>query len=591
MNLLLVLLGLVTYPAHKSTIDYTLHFDSTHLDIVEVEIQLRGAPESFHVAMKVHAEYDARYWRYLDDFRVDHTADDQVAAVEREDSTLWRVTMPGGRGVIRYRVHVQPPESEIRRAWMPYVRADGGGALINSPDFFLYLPELTNAPVTLHLDIPAGWRVATAFPGRGSVTALLDSPILAGRLREWSFADRGTNYHIVYWPLPAAAVFDTLVFVAEIRGLTSAALEIFGSAPGREYYFLIQDGADDALEHRGSVTIGVTSERLARDPHASLAEIAHEFFHTWNLVAIHPAGYNALDYRPPRRTPSLWFGEGVTLHYAEVLPRRAGLADSSPTRLEHLASLLERYHGSPATLRVSPERASLAFEDSPATNPDATGGYYLQGELLGEVIDARVRSATGERRGLDDVIRALYARSGTPRDSGYTARDLETTIDSVCGCDLSAFFAGQVRGTGPIDVMLVLARLGLRLVVDTVAATDAGGRPLPDLRLRIDFSASRPLLQLAVTNPTTAWALAGLRTGDQLTAINGAPIRSWDDLQAALRGVHIGDRAAVEIRRDERPLTITVPVSGYTRPRVQFIDAADVTPDQRSRRQEWFAGR
>jgi len=76
-----------------------------------------------------------------------------------------------------------------------------------------------------------------------------------------------------------------------------------------------------------------------------------------------------------------------------------------------------------------------------------------------------------------------------------------------------------------------------------------------------------------------------------LIAINRAPIRSWDDLQAALRGLHVGDSAAVEIRRDERPLTITVPVSGYTRPRVQFIDVPAVTPDQRSRRQEWLAGR
>ncbi|HLQ68682.1 MAG TPA: hypothetical protein VK124_04085 [Gemmatimonadales bacterium] len=47
----------------------------------------------------------------------------------------------------------------------------------------------------------------------------------------------------------------------------------------------------------------------------------------------------------------------------------------------------------------------------------------------------------------------------------------------------------------------------------------------------------------------------------------------------------------MEIRRDERPLTITLAVSGYTRPRVRFVDAADVTAEQRSRQQEWFAGR
>jgi predicted metalloprotease with PDZ domain len=592
INLLLTLWRLTVCPtcAPAPTIGYTLRLDRTHLDVVDVEMQLRGAPDTFHLAMRVHAEYDARYWRYVEDLRVEQTADDGRATIAREDSTLWRVTLPGGRGVIRYRIHVQPPEPNTRRAWMPYVRADG--ASINGPDFFLYLPGFPTAPVTLQLRVPDGWRVATAFPGRGSVAMLLDSPILAGRLREWSFSDRGTRYHVVYWPLPAAAAFDTTAFVAELQGLTRAALDVFGSAPTSEYYFLVQDGADDALEHRGSVTIGVSSSNLARDPHASLTEIGHEFFHSWNLVAIHPLGYNALDYRPPRRTPSLWFGEGVTLHYADVLARRAGLIDSTPTRLEHLASLLSRYYGSPAIQRVSPARASLAFEDSPVTNPDATGGYYIQGELLGEVIDARIRSATNEQRSLDDVLRAMYARSRAPKDSGYTAQDLETVADSVCGCDLSALFAEQVRSTGPIDLTPVLSRLGLLLVVDTIPAADAAGQPIPDQRLHIDFAgAHAPApLYVAISNPATAWARAGLRTGDELVAINGTPIRAFSDFQTALRALRIGDRASVELRRGGAPLTITVPVSGYTRSRARLIDAPNVTAEQRSHREAWMRG-
>ncbi len=34
-------------------------------------------------------------------------------------------------------------------------------------------------------------------------------------------------------------------------------------------------------------------------------------------------------------------------------------------------------------------------------------------------------------------------------------------------------------------------------------------------------------------NPTTAWARAGLRTGDQLVAINGIAIQNRTDLQRA----------------------------------------------------------
>ncbi len=220
-----------TWP--RPTIAYTLRFDAAHLDVAELAIELRHAPTSVSLAMRVHAEYDARYWRYVDGFQIEHTANDGAASVVREDSTLWRVTLPGGHGVVRYRVHIQAPPSGVRRAWLPYARPDG--AFINSPDFFLYLPDFPNAPATVHLDVPPGWRVATALPSGGAsaeraafdAATLVDSPILLGALHDWSFAERGTTYHVVYWPLPDAARFDSSALVDEIHRLTKAALDVF----------------------------------------------------------------------------------------------------------------------------------------------------------------------------------------------------------------------------------------------------------------------------------------------------------------------------------------------------------------------------
>ncbi len=216
-----------------------------------------------------------------------------------------------------------------------------------------------------------------------------------------------------------------------------------------------------------------------------------EFFHTWNLVAIHPAGYNDLSYRPPTRTPGLWIGEGITLYYADALPRRAGLARESNSRLEHFQTLVQRYVGSPISVHVSPERASLAFGDSPRTNLDAAASYYLQGELLGDVIDALVRDSTHDRRGLDDVMRALYRRSQLPGYLGFTSRDFELAVDSTCGCTAAALFDNVVRGSAPIDPAPVAARLGLQLIIDSVAAADSAGRPLPDLRLSLEFGRAK----------------------------------------------------------------------------------------------------
>ena len=323
--------------APLSQISYVLTLDSAHLDVADVRLRVSGAPATFHLAMKVHAEYDAKYWRYLDEMRIT-CGGGRAGTVVREDSTLWRADGCGGAGEIQYRVHIQPAPVGLRRAWLPYARDDG--AFINPPDFFLYVPELTASPIALALRTPRSWRVATALDQRGTRTVrtasnaqtFLDSPILVGHFKLWDFTDQGTRYHVAYWALPTAPAFDTTRFVDRLRRLTHAAALAFGPPPAsRDYWFLFQDGAWDALEHGASVTIGVPSEQLARNAGASTTEIAHEFVHTWNLVALHPAGYNDLGYRPPSRTPSLWIGEGITLYYADVLPRRAGIADTTPS--------------------------------------------------------------------------------------------------------------------------------------------------------------------------------------------------------------------------------------------------------------------
>ena len=146
--------GFVPAPRPRPTLAYTLQIDSAHTDVLDVAIRFRGLPATFLLAMKRHAEYNAGYWRYIEGMRVDGSGDDDAAGIVRMDSTLWRVTLPGGRGVLRYRLRVQPP-ADPRRAWQTYVRADG--ALINPPDVFLYLPTLAGTPVTVKLRFPRSW--------------------------------------------------------------------------------------------------------------------------------------------------------------------------------------------------------------------------------------------------------------------------------------------------------------------------------------------------------------------------------------------------------------------------------------------------
>jgi predicted metalloprotease with PDZ domain len=254
--------------------------------------------------------------------------------------------------------------------------------------------------------------------------------------------------------------------------------------------------------------------------------------------------------------------------------------------------LLERYYGSPIYRSVSPVRASLAFGDSPADNADATGGYYLQGELLAGVLDALVRDSTHESKGLDDIMRAMFERSLTSAGRGYSDDDFERVSDSVCTCRLDELFARQVRGAGPIDVRAELARLGLRAEIDSVPATDTLGNALPDLRLGIDFTVPTP--RLVIQDSSTRWSAAGLRTGDQLITIAGEPAHSFADFRRALSGLRVGEDASavpVEIERRGQRMRVSVLVAGYRRARVRLVDATTVTSAERARRNAWLHGR
>jgi predicted metalloprotease with PDZ domain len=556
-------------------------------------MRVQGAPSSLRLAMKVHPEYDARFWRFLDSMTVTGTADDRAVQIRRRDSTLWQVAIPGGRGEINYLLHLLPDEPGLRDAWRCVVRDDG--ALLNPPDVLLYLADFASQPATIELRIPRSWSVATSLTTSDSgrilrapnVAVMLDAPMLLGHLREWRFRLAKHDVFVDYWPLPNAQPFDTTAFVDVLRRLSAQALAIFRSLPSPSYHFLLEDGAGDALEHGSSVTIGVPSAELSRNPRARIDDIAHEFFHTWNLVAIHPDSYGHLSYMRPAPTTGLWLGEGVTLYYADVLVRRAGLADSTTgTRAERLADLLSRYYGATWRGRVSPEAASLAFGQTLLVNPSATGSYYLQGELVGEALDATIRDSTHDRRTLDDVMRALYARSAGGH--GFTDGELVGIVDSLCSCRMDRWFADVVQGPAPIDLAPAARRLGWHLVVDTVPAIDPRGRPLADARLGgavVDSS-----VRFIVTTPTGLWGRVGLRTGDVVVDVNGARPTTFFDLFHAVRGMAVGDSLTMNVRRDGVPIHIATVMSGYDRPRVRLVDLAAVTPEQQSRRTRWLSG-
>lgn len=597
-----------SHAALKAVIGYTLRVDSTDLSGWRVTMQLRNATGTFRLAMSAHAEYDDRYWRYVRDVDVE-----PAGTVTRVDSAVWEVSAPPGEVKVQYRIALPAPDSGPRAAWRPFLTPTGG--LIGGPHAFMYLLGSEPMPVAVTLDLPASWEVATGLPpavtpgdqgGRlghrdrrfwsyvaVNAGSLMDSPMLVGRLRQWHFVEAGVTHRVIYWPLPNAMPFDTTRFVSGIQAIVHQTFALFGRAPYRDYTFLFEDGAySGGLEHRNSLSMGAQSADLARDPSSVLFETAHEFFHTWNLLAIRPAERYDIDYRTQPPIASLWFSEGLTMYYADLLMRRAGFPLHDSTRTAHLQRLIGSYLANPAYGRFSAESISrVAYNVEPGELGDYAASTHLQGELIGMMLDLMVRDATHGQRSMDDVMRELFSHAGTVKPPPSRAepapylidgRALEQAIETVCGCDVTPFFDAHVRGAGAIDFDRYLALAGLGTQVTWGPAMYNGERER-DLRMWGWQSDRDGLLRIVINNPASVWGRAGLHSRDRLLSLNGVAVTTWPELRAKLQAIRLGDTVRVEVARTaaREPYVATVVVAGFERPTVRLERLPNATLAQR----------
>ena len=565
----------------QPVIAYILHVDSADLSGFNVSMTVRGKRDTTLLAMVAHPEYDDKYWRFVRNVRVEDTKGG--ASVTRLDSALWRVVAPGGSFVVRYRLQLPEEPAGERAAWKPFLAPTGG--LVGGTHTFMYVVGETLAPSYVTLEVPAGWSIATALTPTSnartfsapSTLVLVESPMLVGRLRDWRFSVDAVPHRVVYWSLPDAVPFDSMAVVASIAKLAREACALFGRLPYREYVYQLQDGAYGALEHPGSVSLGAPSRELADGLASFLGELAHEYFHTWNLMRIRPVEYRDVSYRTPPRSQGLWFSEGLSMFYSDLLRRRAGLPASTPTRVAHLETVIARYLSNPGNARLSAERVSEAeYGDDPAALGDYSASTHLQGELIAAMMDLEIRHATSGRRSMDDVMRLMMERySG---DRGFTGRDVERVIAEVCGCTVAPFFGAHVRGGKAIPFDDYLRYIGLRADVTWRPALGQDGRPVPDVRAFPYDLGDGTGVRLKISDPSSAWGKAGLHTGDRLRTMNGHPIDARDAMRAVLRQLKSGDTVHVEVDRGGVRRSATVVMAPFDRPFVQLREVSSPRP-------------
>jgi len=579
----------IRYSANQPVINYLLKVDTNDLSSFWVEMQIKNIPDTFQLAMVAHPEYDDRYWRFVRDFTV--TGKNGNGRIVRRDSALWRITTSGNQALVKYRIQFQP-SSSFRGAWRPFLNSRG--ILFGGPHSFMYVLGHTLAPSHVTLQLPSNWKITTGLSQTAdpntyfapTVFALVDAPILAGVMKGWSFLVDGTPHTVVYLPIENSVPFDETLFVSNIEKFVRQAAALFGRLPYREYFFQIQDGAYGGLEHSNSVTLGAQSSHLSKDMTEFMGELAHEYFHTWNLVRIHPIEYGDVGYKEQQLSKGLWFSEGLTMFYADLLSRRADLPVEDSTRIAHLERLIRRYYSSPGNHKVSPEKVSVAAYGPEGMLGDYSGSSHLQGEILANIFDLIIRDATNSRRSMDDVMRKLMERFSGER--GFTSHDIEKILREVSGKDFHQFFEDHIRGNKELDFNKYLSLIGMKMDLSWADVTNNEGAPVPDFRSYAFQNENESILRFGTTSPESIWAKAGLHTGDELKSVNDTALKTEEAFWGMIRRLKIGDKVVIEVIKDSGPKKIPVTIAGYKAAVVKISQLPVINERQEILRRAWL---
>lgn len=483
--------------------------------------------------------------------------------VRQVDKCTWEIGCQSAEPLLlHYQVYAYDPS--VRAAWL-----DSRRGFFNPTSLCLRVPEQEDAPHELELVAPPGlgWQVATSLPaqrvdGRGfglyraaNYDELADSPVEMGRFWHGQFRVGGVNHRVVV--AGALPTFDAARLLADMRKICEAALRFWpGPSPVRDYLFLINAVADGygGLEHRASTALLVTRKDLPRVGVARADEgytsllglISHEYFHTWCVKRLRPAEFARYDYQRENYTELLWFFEGFTSYYDDLLLRRAELVDNGGY-LRLLAKSLNQTQQTPGrkvqSLAAASWDAWVKYYRPDENTLNATVSYYSKGALVALCLDLCLR-AEGHTT-LDQVMRALWQRCAA---GPMQEADLAAVLAQLGQRSYAKELRAWVHGVSELPLAQLLKSHGV------VAQPEA---PSWAQRLGLRVTHDGNTVGIKTVMRGGLGERAGFAPGDEWLGVQVGPdswrLSSLDDLDHYLGTAR---RASALVARDQRLLQL-----------------------------------
>ncbi|MCK6432141.1 MAG: M61 family metallopeptidase [Burkholderiaceae bacterium] len=513
--------------------------------------------------------------------------------LEQLDKTTWRAQCADARALrVTYRVYAF--DTSVRTAFL-----DDRRGFFNGTGLCLRVAGREADPHVIQLGrLPRGWSVATAMPSTGEreYTAadydeLVDHPFELGAFWRGEFEACGVPHEFIVagaWP-----GWDGQRLLDDTRRICEQQIRFWhgdaGAPPPFGRYVFMLNAVDEGyggLEHRASTALIAARRDLPRHGMETLPDgyvtllglISHEYFHTWNVKRLKPVELAQPDYTRENYTRLLWFFEGFTSYYDDLMLRRAGLIDVG-RYLKLLAKSVNTVAATPGRQVQSVAEASfdawVKYYRPDENTPNATVSYYVKGSLIALALDLRLRHKGSS---LDVLMRRLWALgNGGPISEDDIDRTLRAMGQRAAADDLRAW----VHGTDELPLVELFKSAAVQWNTERAGWAASLG-------LRLSEGAVSGI-QVRQVLAGSAASQAGICAGDELLAVDGWRVRRLDDAQAWVPRQQAFDLLLV---RDQRVRQLRVqPQTQSALQELVTLASIDKAPAATlARRRAWIAG-
>ncbi|ASV30452.1 M61 family metallopeptidase [Maribacter cobaltidurans] len=510
--------------------------------------------------------------------------------IVRPDPYQWKVYGHDGTVKIEYLLFAN-------RGGGTYSQVDETHAHLNIPATFMFAPSLEERPIEVTFDTreDLNWKVVTQLHLVSGTTYtapnlqyFMDSPTEISDFGRREFNVDGQTIQFVLHHNGTDEELDT--YFEKVKKVVLAEKEVYGELPNFDYgryTFLacyIPNASGDGMEHRNSTILTSTRSLADGGMEGNIGTVSHEFFHAWNVERIRPQSLEPFDFEEANMSGALWFAEGFTSYYTNLILCRAGLM-APEEYIEGLAGTFNYVWNSPARQFFNPIEMSYQapFVDA-ATSVDPVNrentfiSYYSYGSVLGLALDLALREKGLNLDGYMKLVWEIFGKTQIP----YKIKDLQNTLGEYAGKKFAdTFFNSYIYKSEMPNYKNLFETVGVLLKTNpevayfgAYAALDGDGNGEIKSNPTIDSPAY----------------IANLDKGDIITAINGEPFPDGQQFDAYLLQFKPGDVLKIEFERFGKPKTTQVKlVSSPTyviSPSEKEGD--ELTKKQRDARKDWL---